>query len=372
MSHRLRLRIVDFYLLREILIPFGVGLGLFFAVVSFAQMLRISDSLTGVGITGGDFFAAMLFSLPPLIGLLLPVSSLFATLLGVGRLAADRESIAIYAAGISPQRFFVMPLCLGTLLALISATAMTLGEPWGISGLRDLMARGAQRALARGVRVGEFNEWVPGVTLYAAARQGSELQRIIFADRRDAEQPLLISAARGQLHQGARPQDLVFTMHGGQMLLTDAAARADRLINFEHGHYRLDVSSLVSNKARNLTGAQEMGLRDLWRESRAPQHGTNYRGLLLVTLHRKFAVPLASVVFSLLAVPLGLRPSSAARARGLLWSTGIVAGYYYIGRAAELAARGGKFPPVLAAWLPNLLGALALVALWRGMRRGIA
>ncbi|RYF09985.1 MAG: YjgP/YjgQ family permease [Deltaproteobacteria bacterium] len=365
-------RILHLYLLREILTPFGVGLGLFFAVVAFAQMLRVADSLTGVGLSARDFFAALLFSLPPLLGLLLPVSSLFATLLGVGRLPAGRESVAVYAAGISPTRFFIVPLCLGATLACLSTAAMTLGEPWGISGLRDLMARGAQRALAGGVRVGTFNEWVPGLTLYAAGRDANGLRAVIFADRRDPEQPLLISAAHGQLRQGARPQDLIFSMQDGHMLLIDADTRADRLITFAEGSYRIDVSTLVGNKSRHFTGAQEMGLRELWQASRAPHQDSNRRGLLLVTLHRKFAVPLASVVFSLLAVPLGLRPSSAARARGLLWSTAIVASYYYLGRAAELAARSGQFPPVLAAWLPNLCGALALILLYRGMRRGIA
>ena len=85
------LKTVDRYLLREILVPFGMGLGLFFAVVSFAQLLKVADSLTGVGVSGGDLVAALCFSLPPLLGLLIPVSSLFATLLGVGRLASDRE-----------------------------------------------------------------------------------------------------------------------------------------------------------------------------------------------------------------------------------------------------------------------------------------
>ena len=36
---------LDRYVLREIGIPFALGLGLFFAVVAFAQVLRVSDAV---------------------------------------------------------------------------------------------------------------------------------------------------------------------------------------------------------------------------------------------------------------------------------------------------------------------------------------
>ena len=44
-------------------------------------------------------------------------------------------------------------------------------DGWGVRGLRDLMSRSAQRALASGVRTGEFQEWLPGVTFLARENQ---------------------------------------------------------------------------------------------------------------------------------------------------------------------------------------------------------
>ena len=58
-----------------------------------------------------------------------------------------------------------------------------------------------------------------------------------------------------------------------------------------------------------------------------------------------------------------------ARARGFLISTVLVGAYYYIGRAAELQARNGDFPAVLAAWLPDLLGLVALIVMLIRFRR---
>ena len=66
--------------------------------------------------------------------------------------------------------------------------------------------------------------------------------------------------------------------------------------------------------------------------------------------------PIATIIFALLAIPLGCRGERGSRARSFLFSALIVGGYYYIGRAAELQARHGDFPVLLAAWLPNLIG----------------
>lgn len=360
---------LDRYLLREVLVPLVVGLGLFFVVVAFAQVLKVSDSVTGLGITGSDVVIALIYSLPPLLGLLLPVSGLFATLLAVGRLAADNEIVALSAAGVSPYRLVRVPIAIGLVLALASGMSLAVGEPWGIRGLRSLMAYGAQRALASGVQVGEFNQWVPGVTFYAQGKKGKKLRDVVFADRRDNERPIVITARRGIVKTGERARDIVFDLEDGAILLHDKEADAYRVIHFEKSHYRLDVGGLVGKKARTMSSVQEKDLATLWRESHE-ERSRNKRAQLTITLHRKLALPLATIIFMLVAVPLGARASGGARARSFLYSAAIVGAYYYIGRAAELSARKGGFDPVLAAWLPNLLGiAAAALLLMRLPRR---
>lgn len=361
---------LDRYLLREILLPFAVGLGLFFVVVAFAQILKISDSVTGLGITGSEVFQALIYSLPPLMGLLIPVSTLFATLLGVGRLASDKEVVALCAGGVSPYRLLRTPAMLGAFLGLCSAFALTEGEPWGIQGLRALMSRSAQRTLARGVRVGEFNQWVNGVTFFAAGRQDGELRDILFADQRDRAQPVIISARRGVIQSGGEVQDLVFNLRDGAILLNDRDARTYRVLHFERSRYRVDVGQLVGNKARTLSPVQEKSLMELWDGSHDPSRSPAQRALLTITLHRKAALPMATLIFALLAVPLACRAAGSARARGFLYSAGIVGAYYYIGRAVELMARSGRFPPVLAAWVPNIIGILVLLFMLARFRRG--
>ena len=363
------MQVLDRYVLREVALPFAAGMGLFFAVVAFTQVLRLSDAVTGLGMRTGDVLAALVYSLPPLLGLLVPVSCLFATLLAVGRLAGDREILGLQAVGISPYRLLRMPALWASGCALVSAGALLWGEPWGIAGLRQLMARSAQQAVASGLRVGTFNAWVPGITLYASGRDADGLTGIFLADRRDPDQPLVIAAAGGEVQQGQVPQDLVLQLFRGVVWLDAADGQGQRVIHFGSASYHLDVGRLVGNKGRHLSQVQEMGLQQLWHDSRDPSIAGSHRALLAITLQRKVAVPLASLVFSLLAVPLALGQGGGARARGFLYSVGIVGAYYYLGRALELSARAERMPATLAAWAPNLLGLLALALLLPRLRR---
>jgi lipopolysaccharide export system permease protein len=363
--------LLDRYLLREILLPLTVGLCLFFVIVCFGQVLKVSDSVTGLGITTAEILNALAYSLPPLMGLLLPVSGLFATLLGIGRIAADRELVALSACGLAPYRLLRVPLLVAGVLAIGSAASLILGEPWGVRGLRALMARSAQTALTSGVQPGEFHQWVPGVTVYAQARRKHELVNVIFSDRRNEMRPVIISAKRGEIRSGARTEDIVFDLKDGSIVLFEKSTDSYRIIDFDTSRYLLDVGEMVGNKARTVTWVQGLSLLDLWRASREPATPRRH-ALVTVTLHRRLALPFATLIFVLLAVPLACRAQGGARARGFLYSAAIIGAYYYIGRAAELSSRTGSINPVLAAWLPNLIGAaVAVVLLWRFPRRAV-
>ena len=363
------MKTIDRYLLREISIPFLVGMGLFFVVIAFGQVLKVSDSVTGIGISGVEILEALLYSLPPLVGILIPVSMLFATLLAVGRLANDREIIGLCAGGVSPYRLLRVPVAFSVVLAALAMYATMVGEPWGVKGLRDLMSRSAQRTLAQGVRVGEFNEWISGVVLLARGKKtDGSLENILFADRRNPNTPVVISAKAGRVQMGHQSSDLIFQLEDGVILLETGRKDSSRVIDFERMFYRLDVNHLVGNKARTLMKVQEKSVSELI-EGIQNLPDKSARALYTVILNRKAAIPLATIIFALLAVPMGCNRGGAARTRGFLISTILVGAYYYIGRAVELQARFSDFPPVLAAWVPNLLACIGVVFLLKRFKR---
>ena len=81
---------------------------------------------------------------------------------------------------------------------------------------------------------------------------------------------------------------------------------------------------------------------------------------LSVEIHKKFAIPIACVVFVLVGSPLGMRVRRAGPAVAFL-SIGFFIFYWMCLVGGEELARRSLFPPWLAMWLPNLvLGAIGI------------
>ena len=355
----------DKYLLRDIFGPFVMGLLLFFALLIFLQAFQLSDTKTGGILWGPEALLALFYSLPSFLGMLIPMCAMFAILLAVGRWASDSEVLAFCAAGISPYRLLRVPLLFGCVMAIFAMFVCVYGEPWGFRGLRKLVARGAQQALTQGVRPGEIHAWVPGVLFLTEGVVGDDLLDVVFVDARDAgSPPTVVSAARARIYGGNNTDDVIFELFDGVMTL-DKKELSDvhRVLHFESGLYRLDVGELVSQKTRVVSSVQAKDLTVLWDDMHDNNASVKKRARAEIALWRKVTLPFATIIFSLLAVPLGCAGGRSARARGFLLSILVVGLYYYIGRGFELSARAGAFSPLLAVWLPNVLGSLILLVL---------
>lgn len=357
----------DKYLLRELLPPLGAGMGLAFIVIAFVQLIQISDSTTGFGVSGSDLLMAVVYSLPPTIGLLIPIGLLFATLVTLGRLQQDRELLAFSASGFSSTKLMRAPLLLASILSVVSLIGTIYGEPWGVSGIRHLMAHGAKRALADGVKPGIFYQWTPELTFYARDKSERDLVEWVLAEKSEARE-VIVSAKRGALIPQADSLKLKFEMNDGAVFMREGTGEPV-LMQFEEGTYALDIAKIVGNKAKTISPVNALSLKELALRAKSEKK-LKKRAHYGVALHRKWAFPAATLVFSALAVPLAILTGRRGRGFGVLTSLGLVAGYYYVGRAAELSARRLEISPWIAAWLPNMLGAALLLLLWFWVKQG--
>ncbi|GBC80349.1 hypothetical protein HRbin09_01584 [bacterium HR09] len=102
-------------------------------------------------------------------------------------------------------------------------------------------------------------------------------------------------------------------------------------------------------------GPRESSTAELWSRAHSPQESESERRESWVELHKRVALPAATVAFSLLGFPLGLRNRRGGKGYGLTVSVLVVVGYYVLFNNGELLARSGKLPVMLGIWLPNLL-----------------
>src|SRR5688500_12314881 len=112
--------IIDRYVVRQVLMPFLLGLLIFTFIFIIPPLLDYAEDLVAKGVAGSLVAALIALLLPQALAITIPMSLLLALLIAFGRLSADREFVAMQACGISLRRL-LRPV---TLIA-VSAWALT-------------------------------------------------------------------------------------------------------------------------------------------------------------------------------------------------------------------------------------------------------
>src|SRR6187397_2509617 len=98
------LRILDRYLVREIAMPFALGLTVLTFILILPPILVAGEDFISKGVEWSIVVRAMGLLLPQALSLTIPMAVLLGILVGFGRLSADREFVAMQAGGISLLR----------------------------------------------------------------------------------------------------------------------------------------------------------------------------------------------------------------------------------------------------------------------------
>src|SRR5262245_32889771 len=95
---------LDRYLLREMVLPFVLGLLVLTFLLQVPPFLQQSTALLAGGVPWTTILRALYMLLPQALTITIPMAVLLGILVGFGRLAADREFVAMQACGVSLVR----------------------------------------------------------------------------------------------------------------------------------------------------------------------------------------------------------------------------------------------------------------------------
>ena len=360
--------LIDRYLAREILLPFASGLLFLTQVLLATQVLSQAELLFGAGVSLLDVAVIIGAMLPRILGFVLPVAFLLGAVLGVARLAEDREVIALGAAGLSPSRLVRVPLALGILAAGLGLVLSLAVEPASLRVARLKLNDVVKSNLTKNVRAGTFFEDIPNFTMYAERVRGGELENVLISDRSNPSAAVLALARKGRLEPLSAGDEVRLVLENGELHREDAAAGEYAAASFQRGEVPVGLGAALSN--RSSRGSGEFTVPELRRAAReAPNDDERRR--LEAYLQRRIANPLAMVAFAILAVPLGAT-RRAGRAFGVVATFAGVVVQYLLLRGGEVLAQRAALPPVLALQLGNVFLVAAGIALVLRMeRRGV-
>ena len=362
------LKTIDRYVIREVVPPFLLSLLVFTFVLELPPLMGELERLLAKGVPWPTVGRIILLLSPQALGLTIPMALLVGLLIGLGRLSTDRESVALLACGVSPYRLLRPVMAIAAVATAATLYVMIEAIPDANQNYRKILFATLSKKVESDIKPRVFFQEFPNWVLYPRneAEPGQSGWRdVLLADTTKPEAVDVYMAKHGQvvLDPVKRTVELVLT--DGTSYANGAPGESS-MTRFGEQIIRLDPNTVFPpvDIARGLTEKTITQLRididDKVRRNESPHNE-------IMAIHAKYSIPVACIVFSLVALALGLRVSKDGKLGGFVIGIGVIFAYYIFMFLAESAAKGHRMPAEYARWAPNLLlGPFGIVALiWR-------
>jgi len=284
-------------------------------------------------------------------------------LIGLGRMSADSELVALNAAGIGLRRLLI-PVSVVALLAFGLTFSMTVWfGPLSVRTLRVLESRLRSSQASFEVRPRIFNEQFPHVVLYSQDVSAATTNwHGVFLAESDAGDVSRLTLAEDAIVVADRDQGKL------DMYLRNGSVH--EVTTNDPGHYGLsafkerDLS--VSSESSSTEQVEVINTERSLAQLKAVT-GSAARDAL-IEFHRRLAFPAACLVFGFIALPVGSRRRSG-RSTGFVIAILVVCAYYLIFIFCASLARSGTLPVWLGIWAANLMMVAGAIVFYRSIDR---
>jgi lipopolysaccharide export system permease protein len=345
------------YVFREIVVPFAFGLSLFTFILLIARLLKLIELVVTRGVPVLNILRLLTYIMPAFLEVTVPMAMLLAILVAFGRLSADSEMVALRSSGLSLYQL-VPPVAIFVALSTAATAALSIqARPWGNRSLRSALFDIARSRASAGIKPAVFNDDFPGLVIYAETIDSAHdrLRHVLIADERDGTQQNTIFARDGIMVSDPDTQAVTLRLRDGFIHTTDGRAKTEYQTHFQSYDVNLDLRQMLAGSREKERDPKELTLGQLRRAIAAKAAARQSYVSELVEYHRKFAIPFACVVFGLVAVPLGVQPVRAARARGFTMSLAMIFVYYVLLSVGQALAEEAVLPAIVGLWIPNVV-----------------
>ena len=360
------MRILTRYILGEILSNTLIGCALFTFILFMPYLSNILDMVVRNSSTFTDAAEIILFTLPNLFRVTIPMAVLVGLLLGLSRMAADSEIIAMRASGMGIGYFVRVASIVavsGTLLGLANSLYLAPRANQGILDMeQELETSQASYQIQPRVFHEEFKNFVLYVQNVRSGTGASNWDQVFMADVTDPTAPRITTAASATV-VGDSTQVLLMRLRNG--------AQHDTVLD-QPDQYNISAFTSTDRPlelggqndvhlGRRDTAIYALPLRALIEHAKGPDARR-----FQIELNNRFAFPAACLVLMLVGVPLGVTSRRGGKSSGFVYTVLLVFLYYFLSATGTALGRQNKVPVFLAVWSANILfTAVGIFLLWQ-------
>jgi lipopolysaccharide export system permease protein len=355
----MRPRLHDSYLAGSFAAALAIALVAFITIFIVVDLFEKVDTYVDNRVPFATVVKYNAYKIPQIVHLVLPVAMLLGCLFGIGNLSRRNEILPLQNAGLSANRILLPIYVLGVLATVLSFAAgdallpeatFRINKIWREEIRKETRARTEYRSNV--TLLGE------GGRLYLIGRYNApkkEMRDVVI--QRFAEKTLVERVdAREATWRGDRwvfRHGFVRTFHEDS---EEARAFEEMTIP--------DLKEVPKDFARPDKEPDEMNIRELRDFVRRTVASGSTALKEETEMHRKVADPFCNLILVLLGTPLAARRRRSGLAMSFALAVGIAFLYYGAIRVGQALGQNETLPPLVAAWIGNLLfGTVAAVLL---------
>jgi lipopolysaccharide export system permease protein len=372
-------KILDAYVFREAASLFVLGFSGFLGFMVINKLFLEAERILSPQMPGWVIVKLALLDAPYYATLSLPVATMFATLMCMGRLAKDNELDALFTNGISLYRLF-LPFLLLASIAVISSYVIS--EYLITAATREQQRlKDANPIVLERDEIEDPDPFIARmdngafVTASVFDKESGHLTNIIYDDWNFEEGTRLLSARQASV-QG---DDLVMgysrsspALEFGDLLEEDdAVGEETRLYQgyAEQATATVDLGMPLKEQLTQMKTPQELTQTELAEQSKLKRQLGENTAKDDTDYHIKFSGPFASLAFALVAMPLSLRAPRDERLIGLIFCFILGLVYYMLFFVGKLMGYNQVLDPWLAAWIKDIVFAIIAFLIFVSSRK---
>jgi lipopolysaccharide export system permease protein len=360
-------KILDRYVIRQVLMPFGLGLLVFTFLFIIPELMKYAEEYISKGAPTAVIVRLVIALVPMALGLTIPMSLLLGLLVTFGRLSADREFVALQACGVSPLRLMRPVALLALVCTVATAYDLMVSVPDANQTFREITFNVVATRAEGEVKPRVFYEEFPNIVLYVReVPQTGGWNGVFMADNRSGEGAAIYQARHGRIVIDRKKQTVEVVLEDGTRHTADAAGKYDIYRFTDHLVLRLDAERMFPSGGIP-KGDREMSIAELRARATELQAQGTYPHNQLFEIHKKFSIPAACIIFGLIGLALGATNRRDGKLANFVFGLAVIFAYYLLLLLGQSLNKGHYVAPWFGAWLPDIvLGILGLLLFkWR-------